>query len=78
MATQSTCTKLHDACEFLREAHLIATGNMITGQEAMAYFRNPKLLAQAIEASGVLDDPEKRLALERLLSRASPEVRSGL
>ena len=67
MATQSTCTKLHDACEFLREAHLIATGNMI-----------PKLLAQAIEASGVLDDPEKRLALERLLSRASPEVRSGL
>ncbi len=53
------------------QVHELATGHELQMEEALSYFADPKRLAAVVERSGVLDDPEKRVALQQLLSERS-------
>jgi len=58
----------------LTEVHRLATGRTLSISEALEYFRNPHRLAVAVERSGLLHDPHRRLRLEQLI--ATEEDRS--
>ncbi len=53
--------------QLLAGVHRIATGRELTLEEARVYFREPKQLAQAVAVTGALNDPQKRMELERIL-----------
>lgn len=67
MSARATPATLLSLCEVMREMHRIATGQEITQQQAREYFRNPKRLAEVVESSGAVNDPEKSAALRELL-----------
>lgn len=69
MSIHARPTTLLSLSEVMREMHRIATGQEITEDEARAYFRNPKRLAEAVESSGALNNRQKCAAIERLLER---------
>lgn len=48
--------------------HELATGRELEIDEAVNYFGDPRRLSSVVEQSGILNDPEKRQALEVLLA----------
>jgi hypothetical protein len=52
---------------FVAEVHRLATGRPLTITEAREYFRSPKCLADTVERSGLLNDPQRRRHLDQLL-----------
>ncbi len=66
----------------LTEVHRLATGQPLTVDEALEYFRNPKRLAAVVERSGLLHDPQRRLRLEHLIAtkedRSQRELTDGI
>jgi len=69
MSARTTPATLLRIWQVMREMHRIATGQEITQQQAREYFRNPKWLAEVVESSGAVNDPEKSATLRELLER---------
>lgn len=49
------------------QVHELATGRELQIDEGVNYFGDPRRLAWVVAQSGLLNDPEKRRALEMLL-----------
>ena len=62
--------------ELVANVHRIATGNPITTDGALAYFRDPPLLRSLVEQSGCLNDPAKQRQIAEILQRCENDFRA--
>ncbi len=61
--------------ELVASVHRIATGNPITKESALTYFRNPALLRSLVEESGCQNNPAKQRQIAEVLQRCENDLR---
>ncbi len=57
----------------MSDVYQLATGKALRPEEAVEYLRDPRAFCHLIEASGALDDPLRRAALEKLIQEEVPD-----